>query len=120
MTTDSYTLTLTCQSGALCGDEVYSYTSTPAAIDGQYDIVVSPILGGIYDVSIIMENTSTVDDQNIDTSVCGITLALEVIHDITVPDACEVLASPTAGNIVRPDGESFAFTMQTKSADGRA
>ena len=62
MTTDSYTLTLTCQSGALCGDEVYSYTSIPGTIDGQYDIVVSPILGGVYDVSIIMENTSTAAD----------------------------------------------------------
>ena len=76
VTTDAYTLTLTCQNGELCGDEVYSYTSTPSAIDGQYDVVVSPTLGGIYDVSIMMENAATEADQNIDTNVSGISLTL--------------------------------------------
>ena len=120
VTSDSYTLTLTCQVGTLCGDEVYSFMSTPSATtDGQYDVLVSPTLGGFYDVSITMENTSTVADQNIDTNVSGITLTLEVIDSVTVPVACEVTVAPTTGDIVRPDGEAFAFTVQTKSADGR-
>ena len=89
VTTDSYTVTLTCQSGALCGNEVYSYTSTASSTtNGQYDVVVSPTLGGVYDVSITMENTATAADQNIDTAVSGIFLTLEVIDDTTVPSAC--------------------------------
>ena len=122
MTTDSYTLTLTCQSGsrAICGDEVYSYTSTPSSTtDGLYDIEVSPPLAGIYDISIIMENAATQADQNIDITVCGISLTLEVIGDITVPSFCDVLIAPSTGDIVRPDGEAFSFTIQSKSADGR-
>ena len=114
VTTDSYTVTLTCQSGALCGDEVYSFPSAPSATtDGQYDVVVSPTLGGVYDVSITMENASTMADQNIDTTVSGISLTLEVIDNVTVPVACDVTVAPTTGDIVRPDGETFAFTVQT-------
>ena len=120
VTSDSYTLTLTCQVGTLCGDEVYSFMSTPSATtDGQYDVLVSPTLGGFYDVSITMENTSTTADQNIDTNVIGISLTLEVIDSVTVPIACEVTVAPTIGDIVCPDGDTFAFTIITKSADGR-
>ena len=112
--TDAYTVTLTCQSGALCGDEVYSFPSAPSATTaGQYDVVVSPTLGGVYDVSITMENASTMADQNIDTTVSGISLTLEVIDNVTVPVACDVTVAPTTGDIVRPDGETFAFTVQT-------
>ena len=119
VTTDAYTLTLTCQNGELCGDEVYSYTSTPSAIDGQYDVVVSPTLGGIYDVSIMMENAATEADQNIDTNVSGISLTLTVMDDTTVPVACDVTVAPMTGDIVRPDGDAFSFTIQSRSADLR-
>ena len=80
--------------------------------------MVSPTLGGIYDVLVTMENASTQADLNIDTTVSD-SQTLTVLSDITVPSACQLLANPTTGDIVRPDGVTFAFTVQTKSADGR-
>ena len=36
VTTDTWTLTLTCQSSSYCGDQVYTYTATPGTVNGQY------------------------------------------------------------------------------------
>ena len=36
-----------------------------------------------------------------------------------MPVACEVTVAPTTGDIVCPDGDTFVFTIITKSADGR-
>ena len=119
MTTDVYTLTLTCQSDSTCGDQTYSYT-TPnptAANNGIFVILGYPTLGGVYDVLVTMENAATAADQNISTLVDD-SLTLTVIDTTTVPSACTVVASDTTGDIVRPTGSTFSYTMQSKSSDG--
>ena len=118
MTTDVYTLTLTCQSDSTCGDQTYSYTSNPTASNsGVFVIVGYPTLGGVYDVLVTMENAATAADQNISTLVDD-SLTLTVIDTTTVPSACTVVASDTIGDIVRPTGSTFSYTMQSKSSDG--
>ena len=118
MTTDVYTLTLTCQSDSTCGDQTYSYTSNPtAANNGVFEILGYPTLGGVYDVLITMENAATAADQNISTTVDN-TRTLTVIDTTTVPSFCTVVASATTGDIVRPIGDTFTYTMQSKSSDG--
>ena len=82
---------------------------------GEYTVDVSPTLGGVYDVVITMENAATDADQNIDTLVD--TLTLTVIDTKTVPSFCTVLTSPSTGDIVRPIGSTFTYTMQSKSSD---
>ena len=118
MTTDVYTLTLTCQSDSTCGDQTYSYTSNPtAANNGVFEILGYPTLGGVYDVLITMENAATAADQNISTTVDN-TRTLTVIDTTTVPSFCTVETAPSTGEIVRPIGSTFSFTMQSKSSDG--
>ena len=117
VTTDAYTVTLTCNTASRCGDESYSYTSSAAATDGEYTVDVSPTLGGIYDVVITMKNSATDADQNIDTIVND-SLTLTVIDTTTVPSFCTVVTAPSTGEIVRPTGSTFSFTMQSKSSDG--
>ena len=65
-----------------------------------------------------MENAYTASGCNIDTLVDG-SLSLTVIDDTTVPNACTVVASDTAGDIFRPIGSTFTYTMRSKSSDGR-
>ena len=76
-----------------------------------------PTLGGVYDVLVTMENAATAADQNISTLVDD-SLTLTVIDTTTVPSACTVVASDTIGDIVRPTGSTFSYTMQSKSSDG--
>ena len=65
-----------------------------------------------------MENAATAADANIDTTVSEGSLIFTVIDDTTVPSACTVVTAPSTGDIVRPDGDTFSFTMQSKSSDG--
>ena len=108
VTTDTYTVSLTCQTTARCGDE--TYTSTASSTSGEYTVDVTPTLGGVYDVVITMENAATDDDQNIDTTVDD-SLTLEVIDTTTVPSFCTVTASDSTGDIVRLTGSTFTYTM---------
>ena len=80
--------------------------------------MIDPTLGGMYDVLITMENASTMADRNIDTTCSG-SLTLTVMDDTTVPVACDVTVAPMTGDIVRPDGDAFSFTIQSRSADLR-
>ena len=110
MTTDVYTITLKCSTVARCGHQVYTATSSPGAIDGIHQLRPTPTLGGVYDVLITMENAATMADLNIDTTVDD-SPTLEVIDTTTVPSFCRVVASDTTGDIVRPNGSTFSYTM---------
>ena len=113
---DVYTVTLTCKWGSTCGDKVYTYTSSADAGTGEFLATATPTLGGEYDVLITMENAYTDSDCNVDTLVNN-SLTLTVIDTTTVPSACTVVASDTAGDIVRPTGSTFSYTMQSRSSD---
>lgn len=109
---------MTCQNGSTCGDQVYTYTANADTSNpGEFIALATPTLGGVYDVLVTMENAYTASDCNIDTLVDN-SLSLTVIDDTTVPSACTAVASDTAGDIVRPTGSTFTYTMQSKSSDG--
>ena len=107
---DIYTVTLTCKWGSTCGDKVYTYTSTADAGTGEFVVTATPTLGGEYDVLVTMENAFTDSDCNVDTTVDD-SRSLTVIDTTTVPSACTVVTAPSTGDIVRPDGDTFSFTM---------
>ena len=119
VTNDVYTVTLTCQNGSTCGNQVYTSTANADISNpGEFIALATPTLGGVYDVTVTMENAYTASDCTIDTLVDD-SLSLTVIDDTTVPSACSVVASDMAGDIVRPTGSTFTYTIQSKSSDGR-
>ena len=69
-----------------------------------------------YNNKIVKDYDITSADQNIDTTVDD-SLTLEVIDTTTVLSFCTVLTAPSNGDIVRPTGDFFSFTMQSKSSD---
>ena len=131
---DVYTVKLTCND-ALCGNTEYTTTATHTT-GGLYSADLTPSVGGTYDVLITMENAYTAAEPSVSTIISDDltlvvtnpatvpnssddSLSLTVIDDTTVPSACTVVASDTAGDIVRPTGSTFTYTMQSKSSDGR-
>ena len=103
--------------GSTCGDKVYTYTSSADAGIGEFVVTATPKLGGEYDVLVTMENAYTASDCNVGTTVND-SLTLTVIDETTVPSSCTVSSASPTGDIVRPDGANFSFTMQSKSSDG--
>ena len=111
VTTDNWTLTFTCQSASYCGDQVYTYSATPSISNGNYFVKARPSLGGVYDVLVTMENAATDADQNINTVVSENEKTLTIVDTTTVPSFCTAVASDTTGDIVRPVGSTFTYTM---------
>lgn len=80
---DAYTVTLTCNDSDVCGTETLSTTATHTA-DGLYSAVLTPTVGGSYDVSISMENAFTSATSS--TTVVSNDSTLTVVDDTTVPN----------------------------------
>ena len=114
---DVFTVKLTCSDAALCdcGDTEYTATATHMG-DGLYYADLTPTVGGTYDVLITMENAYTAAESSASITVSD-NLTLVVIDDTTVPSACTVVASATTGDIVRPTGSTFTYTLQCESSD---